>query len=75
MRTIEYGSNGYMSPAANRHVETIEIFGEVYKATPMAYYFHDGNKSDWVPRSQVEWDESEGLMTMPTWLAIEKGFC
>lgn len=38
-----------------------------------------GEKKDavWVPKSKVEMDESDGgiaLMTIPEWLATEKGF-
>lgn len=36
----------------------------------------DGDKANavWLPLSQIEWDEADGIVTMPEWLATEKGF-
>lgn len=54
--------------------ELIDIEGEVKGESEKAYRFYDGSKTEWVPKSQVEWDAQEKIMTMPEWLAIEKGF-
>lgn len=54
--------------------ELVDIEGEVKGESEKAYRFYDGSKTEWVPKSQVEWDAQEKIMTMPEWLAIEKGF-
>ena len=35
----------------------------------------DGEKESavWLPLSQIEWDESTSTVTLPDWLALEKG--
>jgi hypothetical protein len=59
----------------------IDISGELVVPfeTPLAYRFYDGSRTEWIPKSQCEWDASDrdpniGTMTMPEWLAQEKGF-
>lgn len=55
--------------------ELIDIAGEVYDTpSERAYRFYDGKTTEWLPKSQCDWDESKGIMTMPHWLAKEKGF-
>ena len=51
----------------------IGIDGEVEDETGLAYRFTDGVLRVWLPKSQCEWDEGERVMTMPEWLAKEKG--
>jgi hypothetical protein len=41
--------------------------------TDKAYRLYDGDRTEWVPKSQVE-DNGDGTFTMPEWLAQEKGF-
>lgn len=41
--------------------------------TPNAYLIHDGRREEWVPKSQVEWND-DGTFTMPEWMAKQKGF-
>ena len=55
--------------------ETVEIPGEVdtVNSTTDAYLFTDGNSTVWLPRSQCEWDPDAREMTMPEWLAIDRG--
>jgi hypothetical protein len=48
---------------------TVEFQGETAKA----YRIFDGSKVEWVPKSQCEKNE-DGTITMPEWLAKEKGF-
>jgi hypothetical protein len=52
----------------------VDIDCEIRAETVAAYRIHDGKTTDWVPKSQVEWNEEDGIMTMPLWLATEKGF-
>jgi hypothetical protein len=58
----------------NSDAKLDDIAGEVLVETPGAYRFYDGKTTDWLPKSQVEWDADDGIMTMPHWLAKEKGF-
>lgn len=39
---------------------------------PNAYLLYDGSREVWVPASEVE-DNSDGTVTMPLWLATDKG--
>lgn len=57
----------------SRGNQLIDIAGEVKGETEKAYRFYDGKETVWLPKSQVEWYEDEGTMTMPEWLALEKG--
>jgi hypothetical protein len=52
----------------------LEIAGEIRGETDKAYRLYDGNKTEWVPKSQCEWDEKGKTMQMPEWLAEDKGF-
>lgn len=62
-------------PRENRN-ELTDIAGELVAPfeTEKAYRFFDGSRTEWISKSQCEWDEEESVMTMPLWLAIEKGF-
>lgn len=53
-----------------------DISGELVPPyeTKLAYHFYDGATTEWIPKSQCEWDEENKIMTMPEWLAEEKGF-
>ncbi len=52
----------------------VDIDGELVPPyqTDLAWRFSDGTTTVWLPKSQVEWDEDEKIMTMPEWLAQEK---
>lgn len=54
--------------------DLVDITGEVRSETERAWRFFDGTKTEWVPKSQCEWDADNKTMTMPEWLAMEKGF-
>ena len=43
------------------------------RETEKAFLFFDGTKEVWLAKSLVEWDESEETMTMPAWVALDKG--
>lgn len=47
---------------------------EIEVETEKAWKVNDGTKSDWIPKSQGEYDEDTQTMTIPEWLAKEKGF-
>jgi hypothetical protein len=56
-----------------RQREVFDLSAEVRGETEKAYHLHDGTRTEWVPKSQVE-DNGDGTFTMPMWLAKDKGF-
>jgi len=58
----------------SKNHDIIEISGEVQGDSDKAYRFYDGKKTEWIPKSQCEWDTKDKIMQMPEWLAIDKGF-
>lgn len=54
--------------------ELTDIAGEIKGETEKAYRFFDGTKTEWLPKSQCQWDADDKTMTMPVWPATEKGF-
>ena len=61
---------------SRRHSENqlVDIVAEKLGETAAAYRIFDRTKVDWVPKSQVEYNEDDGVFTMPMWLAKEKEF-
>jgi hypothetical protein len=53
--------------------ELVDIAAELKGETDAAYRIFDGDRTEWVPKSQVERND-DGTFTMPEWLAQEKGF-
>lgn len=53
--------------------EITDIAGEIRHETELAWRFFDGKETVWLPKSQCEWDEDSKTMTMPVWLAKDKG--
>lgn len=55
--------------------ELVDVEGELVPPieTEFAYRFYDGKTTVWLPKSQCQWDDEEGMMTMPRWLAEQKG--
>lgn len=51
-----------------------DVEGQVVGETEKGFKFYNGSVTEWLPKSQVEWDEESKIMTMPEWLANEKGF-
>jgi hypothetical protein len=53
----------------------VDIEGELVppRETEKAYRFYDGRTTVWLPKSQCQWDEEAGTMTMDESLATEKG--
>lgn len=52
-----------------------DIAVELRHETPKTYLLHTGEGDMWFPKSQVELYEAAGgsIVTMPYWLAKEKG--
>ena len=56
--------------------DEIDICVEFLKDHGRAIKISDGNVEEWLPKSQIEYDGEEGdtiTVTMPNWLALEKG--
>lgn len=53
--------------------ELFDLAAELHGETERAWQLHDGDRTEWVPKSQVERND-DGTWTMPLWLAKEKGF-
>ena len=53
--------------------ELVDIAGEIRHETEKAYLFYDGIKEIWIPKSQCQWDPDAKEMTMPEWIAKDKG--
>jgi len=55
--------------------QLVDLVGVVYAETEKAFRFkpEDSDEPVWLPKSQVEWDETDSTMTIPEWLATEKG--
>lgn len=52
--------------------DLVEISGEIRAQTDKAIQLFDGDKPVWLPRSQIEIND-DGTVTMPEWLALDKG--
>jgi RNase P/RNase MRP subunit p29 len=50
----------------------VDIAGEVRIETDKAMKIYDGTKTCWVPKRLIEVN-GDGTLTMPEWLAKEKG--
>ena len=57
----------------NWHYSLADVRGEVRNETGRAWQFYNGTTTVWLPKSQCEWDAGSKVMTMPEWLAKEKG--
>jgi len=62
---------------SDRDAKLCDIAVQVKHETDKAYLVSDGVKDVWLPKSQVELDDSQGdeaaIVTMPEWLAKDKG--
>lgn len=52
--------------------DLVDITCTLRHQTDKAYLVDDGDKQVWVPKSQCEYDD--GVLTLPEWLARDKGF-
>ena len=51
----------------------VDISAEIRAETDLAWRLFDGDRTEWVPKSQVERND-DGIFTMPERLAKNKGF-
>jgi len=53
----------------------VDIFGSITLETKRSYLFQfrGDEETVWLPKSQCKWYKDEEKMTMPEWLALEKG--
>lgn len=52
----------------------VDVEARLRLETERARCFDVGKPIDvWIPKSQHEWDDGEQKITMPEWLAIDKG--
>jgi hypothetical protein len=68
--TLPYANSA--SRGAGRS-DLIDIAAEIKGETDKAWRLFDGDRTEWVPKSQVE-DNGDGTFAMPEWLAVDKGF-
>lgn len=60
--------------SARSSKEPVEIEdGVVIHETDDAYKFVSGENTVWLPKSRCTWNPDNRTMTVPEWLAIEKG--
>jgi hypothetical protein len=52
--------------------DLVDIECEIRAERPLAVLIHDGQRTVWLPRSQIEIGD-DGTIAMPEWLAMEKG--
>ena len=52
-----------------------DIEGSVVRTTEKAILFKPDAQEDpvWLPKSQIEWDQEQDIVTVPGWLLKEKG--
>lgn len=63
--------------------DMIELYCEIVRETDKAIGIKSGtldmdlgdgkSKLVWLPKSQIDWDEDEGVVYIPQWLAEDKG--
>lgn len=53
--------------------DLVDLAGELRGETERAWRFFDGERTVWLPKSLCEWDERDRVMTMPEFVAQEKG--
>jgi RNase P/RNase MRP subunit p29 len=51
--------------------DLVELHGRVRAETERAVLFYNGDRSVWLPKSQIE-VHTDGTITVPEWLAIDK---
>jgi len=58
-------------------MKTIEVCVEIESETDQAYLVNDGDKTVWLPKSQIQSETFEGevlaTLEIPEWLAVKKG--
>lgn len=62
-----------MSTRQRERDELVDLDCTIVGETTKAYRVDLGNKLEWLPKSQCQWDKDAKKMTMPRWLATDKG--
>jgi hypothetical protein len=66
-------ASGRSDPCSSQGQAIVDIEGEIREpGTALAVQFYDGERTVWLPRSQIEIND-DGTVSMPEWLAMEKG--
>ena len=73
MAAMSYGREKYVAEDEARRSDLVDIAAEVRGETEKALRLFDGQRTEWVPKSQVA-DNRDGTFAMPEWLARERGF-
>lgn len=55
-----------------KHHDLVDVSVILKHETDKAWLFSDGTKDVWIPKSQCEFDGRQ-TVTMPEWLATDKG--
>lgn len=56
------------------NVRLVDLEAECHYETNSARLFDFGGPEKvWLPKAQHEWDEADKTVTLPEWLAVEKG--
>lgn len=73
-----FGDNEYERPRVNAGVKStlLDLDLPYVRQTPLAVGVQPGNEVIWLPKSQIEFEltgEKQVRVTLPRWLAKEKG--
>lgn len=61
-----------MSQRSSGRSDIVDIACEIRAETERAVQIYDGERTVWLPRSQIEIGD-DGTIAMPEWLARDKG--
>lgn len=53
--------------------ETVELDGEILDDREVSWKFYDGKTTTFLPKSLCTWDPGTRQMTVPVWLAAQRG--
>lgn len=70
---MSWGREKYVADDEAKISDLVDIAGEKRGETENAIRWFDGARSEWIPKSQCQ-ENSDGTLSMPEWLAIDKGF-
>lgn len=53
--------------------ETVELDGEIQEDRDVSWRFYDGKVTTFLPKQLCTWDPDTKKMTVPVWLAEQRG--
>lgn len=62
---------GFLDEGGVRKSDLVDVAGAVKRETEKAWLIDFGDGEIWLPKSQVE--VTDNIVTMPEWLALNKG--